>query len=325
MEQSIVKNNYSISVVIPVYNGEKYLRDCIDSILAQSFRDFEIFEIVMVDDGSRDSSGQICDEYAAMHDNIHVYHKANEGINQTRRYGVRVAQGEWIAFSDQDDSMPIDALQSLWDKHEDTDMVIGFPDTPVHKRELNLEECRENAITAKLFPPTPWAKLYRKELLTDDVFDFPREIDGEEDMIMNIRLMFRINRAPHFVFKKVYNFRRNANSVSHTKRASLEHEDLFDRVRAQSIPANEIQHYMNSILQSRLNGLTSPAFSEPKTLCNKQHPYMKRLCEDIKHYSYTMNFQEWMLLNIPYAWMYKAFSYLVMVKNFSRYHLGLNN
>ena len=313
---------YKISVVIPVYNGEKYLRECIASILAQTFRDFEI---VLVDDGSKDSSGQICDEYASEHDNIHVYHKANEGINQTRRYGVRVAQGEWIAFSDQDDSMPNDALQSMWDKHEGTDMVIGFPDTPVHKRELNLEECRKNAITARLFPPTPWAKLYRKELLTDDVFDFPREIDGEEDMIMNIRLMFRINRAPHFVFKKVYNFRRNTISVSHTKKASLEHEDIFDMTREGSIPKEEIGAYMHAILKSRLNGLTGPAFSEPHLLCDKRHPYMNRLRNDINHYGYKMNFQEWMLLNIPYAWMYKAFSYLVMVKNYLRYHLKLNN
>lgn len=313
---------YKISVVIPVYNGEKYLRECIASILAQTFRDFEI---VLVDDGSKDSSGQICDEYASEHDNIHVYHKANEGINQTRRYGVRVAQGEWIAFSDQDDSMPNDALQSMWDKHEGTDMVIGFPDTPVHKRELNLEECRKNAITARLFPPTPWAKLYRKEMLTDDVFDFPREIDGEEDMIMNIRLMFRINRAPHFVFKKVYNFRRNNISVSHTKKASLAHEDVFDRTRDGSIPKEEIGKYMHSILKSRLNGLTGPAFSEPQLLCNKSHPYMKRIHDDINHYGYKMNFQEWMLLNIPFAWIYRAFSYLVMVKNYLRYHLKLNN
>ena len=145
--------NYKISVVIPVYNGEKYLRECIDSILAQTFREFEI---VLVDDGSTDSSRTICDEYAAKHDYIHVYHKQNEGINQTRRYGVRVAQGEWIVFSDQDDSMPHDALQSLWDMHDDTDIVIGFPDTPIHKKELNLDECRQNAITAKLFPPAPW-------------------------------------------------------------------------------------------------------------------------------------------------------------------------
>lgn len=314
---------YRISVIIPVYNGEKFLNECIDSILVQKI-DGNI-EIVLIDDGSKDSSGNICDEYAANHDNVHVFHKLNEGINQTRRFGVRVAQGEWIAFSDQDDSMPADALQQLWDKHDGTDLVIGFPDSPVHRKELSLEECRENAITAKLFPPAPWAKLYRKSLLTDDIFDFPKEIDGEEDMIMNIRIMFRLERAPHFVFKKIYYFRRNTASVSHTKRASLEHEELFDNVREQSIPQDELPKYMKAILCSRLNGLTGPAFSEPELLCDKMHPYMKQLREDIKKYHYRMNFLEWMMLNIRWPLLYKGFSFLVMVNNFMRYRLGLNN
>ena len=314
---------YFISVVIPIYNGEKYLHECINSISSQAFA--ESVEVVLVNDGSKDASSTICDEYAHRFENIHVYHKPNEGINQTRRYGVKVAQGEWIAFCDQDDSLTINALQELWDKHEGTDLVIGYPDPPVHRKALSLEECRENAITAKLFPPAPWAKLYRKSLLTDDIFDFPKAIDGEEDMIMNIRIMFRLERAPHFVFKKVYNFRRNTASVSHTKRASLEHEELFDNVREQSIPQDELPKYMKAILRSRLNGLTGPAFSEPEQLCDKMHPYMTQLREDIKKYHYRMNFQEWMMLNIHWSWLYKGFSFILIAKNFIGYRFGLNN
>lgn len=314
---------YKISVVIPVYNGEKYLQECIDSILSQSFQGK--IEVVLVDDGSTDSSGKICDEYANHYDNIHVYHKANEGINQTRRYGVSVAMGEWIAFSDQDDSMPQNALQLMWEKHDGTDLVIGFPDTPMHRKELNIEQCKENSITPRLFPPTPWAKLYRKSLLKDDIFDFPRELDGSEDMIMNIRIMFRLQRDPHFVFKKVYNFRRNSASVSHTRRASLKRLELFDRVREDSIPTQEFRYYIHPILRSRLNGLVACASSEPKSLCNKQHPFILRLKEDISHNNYHMNFQEWMSLNIRWQWLYKIFSFLVFMKNSLRYRLGLNN
>lgn len=314
---------YQISIIVPVYNGELFLNECIDSVLSQSF--VGDVEIVLIDDGSTDSSGAICDQYATIHNNIHVYHKPNEGINQTRKFGVKVAKGEWIAFSDQDDSMPVDALQQMWDKCEGTDLVIGFPDLPVHRKALSLEECRENSITAKLFPPTPWAKLYRKTILSEDIFEFPKEIDGEEDMIMNIRIMFRLQRAPHFVFKKVYNFRRNLASVSHTKKTSLEHEELFDRVREKSIPTEELPKYMNQIIWSRLNGLIGPAHSEPNILCNKQHPYMLRIKEDIKTYGYHMNFFEWMLLNIRWPWLYKVFSFFLIVKNFIIYRLGLNN
>ena len=119
---------------------------------------------------------------------------------------------------------------------EDTDIVIGFPEVPQHKNSLNLEECRHYLIGGGRIPPTPWAKLYKRTILSDDVFDFPREIDGEEDMIMNIRLFFKIKRSPHFVFKKVYNFRRNPISVSHTKKCTVTHEEAFDLARDKSIP-----------------------------------------------------------------------------------------
>ena len=313
---------YKISVVIPVYNGEKYLRECVDSVLAQTFKDVEI---VIVDDGSKDSSGAICDEYAARHENIHVFHKPNEGINQTRRYGIRIAQGEWVTFIDADDTIPQNALQELWNKHEDTDLVIGFPEDPIHKKDLTLEECRENSITGHLFPPSMWAKLYRKSLFSDDTFDFPRGIDGEEDMIINIRIIFALQRAPHFVFKQIYNYRRNTASISHTKRASLEHEELFHNVRAVSMPEWAQEKYLKATIYSRLNGLTGVGFSDPKAICDKNTPFIKQLRNDIERSHYKMNLQEWLLLNIKHEWLYKRVSFLIMVKNFLRYRLGLNN
>lgn len=317
-----IKRMYKLSVIVPIYNGEKYLRECINSILTQTLPDFEL---VLVDDGSTDSSATICDEYAAKHSNVQVYHKQNEGINQTRKYGVSKAQGEWVAFCDQDDSMPDYALEALWDKHEETDIVIGFPDEPVHKKELSLEECQENAITSKLFPPTPWAKLYRKSILTEDIFDFPREIDGEEDMIMNIRLVFRLTRVPHFVFRKVYNFRRNTASVSHTKKASLAHEELFHKVRAESLPDWAKEKYLKATVFSRLNGLTGVGYAEPENICDKSQPFLKQLRVDIRRCNYKMNLQEWLMLNLRFAWMYKCVSFLIMTKNFLKYRLGMNN
>ena len=92
-----------ISVVVPVYNGEKYLGQCVDGILAQSFRDFEL---ILLDDGSPDGSGAICDRYAEKDSRIRVIHKPNEGINRTRWRGVQEARAEWVTFSDDDDTMP---------------------------------------------------------------------------------------------------------------------------------------------------------------------------------------------------------------------------
>ena len=89
-----------ISVIVPVYNAEKYLRRCIDSILSQTFTDFEL---LLIDDGSKDSSGAICDEYAAKDNRVRVFHKENGGVSSARNLGLDNATGEWIAFVDSDD------------------------------------------------------------------------------------------------------------------------------------------------------------------------------------------------------------------------------
>lgn len=92
--------NPKISVIVPVYNTEKYLRRCIDSILAQTFTDFEL---LLINDGSRDSSGAICDEYAAKDSRVRVFHKENGGVSSARNVGLDNAKGEWVIFCDSDD------------------------------------------------------------------------------------------------------------------------------------------------------------------------------------------------------------------------------
>ena len=89
-----------ISVIVPVYNTEKYLRRCIDSVLAQTYQDFEL---LLIDDGSKDSSGAICDEYAAKDARVRVFHKENGGVSSARNLGLDNARGEWVTFVDSDD------------------------------------------------------------------------------------------------------------------------------------------------------------------------------------------------------------------------------
>lgn len=89
-----------VSVIVPVYNAEKYLRRCIDSILGQTFTDFEL---LLIDDGSKDSSGRICDEYAEKDGRVRVFHKENGGVSAARNLGLDNANGEWISFVDADD------------------------------------------------------------------------------------------------------------------------------------------------------------------------------------------------------------------------------
>lgn len=89
-----------LSVIVPVYNAEEYLRKCIDSILYQTYSDLEL---LLINDGSTDSSGAVCDEYARRDERVRVIHKENGGVSSTRNLGLDLAQGEWITFVDADD------------------------------------------------------------------------------------------------------------------------------------------------------------------------------------------------------------------------------
>ena len=93
-------SNPKISVIIPVYNAESTLRRCVDSVLAQTFTDFEC---LLINDGSKDKSGEICDEYAIRDSRVRVFHKENGGVSSARNVGLDNATGEWIAFVDSDD------------------------------------------------------------------------------------------------------------------------------------------------------------------------------------------------------------------------------
>lgn len=112
-----------VSIIVPVYRAEQYLTDCVDSILSQTYRDFEL---ILVDDGSPDNSGEICESLARTDNRIRVFHKPNGGATSARKFGVEKASGTWILFSDADDKMPQDAIADLI-SHDDgsSDIIAG--------------------------------------------------------------------------------------------------------------------------------------------------------------------------------------------------------
>lgn len=109
-----------ISVIVPVYNTEKYLHRCIDCILAQTFSDFEL---LLIDDGSTDSSGEICDEYAKKDNRVKVFHKPNGGASSARNMGIDNVRGEWITFCDSDDRVYPTWLQNFAENREGVELV----------------------------------------------------------------------------------------------------------------------------------------------------------------------------------------------------------
>ena len=166
-----------VSVIIPVYKVEKYLDRCVQSIIGQTYRNFEVF---LVDDGSPDNCGQICDKYAAEYYCIHVIHQKNAGQGAARNRAAKLAKGEYISFIDSDDYIEPDYLEylvSLIKKYNADVSIGGFGylyegNTPGKRKMENETECElsgEEALIRmnynKGLGATPWAKLYRKELI----------------------------------------------------------------------------------------------------------------------------------------------------------------
>lgn len=128
-----------LSIIVPVYNVEKYLRKCVDSLLAQDLLPEE-YEIILVDDGSTDQSGTICDEYAAGHTNLKVLHKQNGGLSAARNSGVAVAQGRYVQFVDSDDYLEPNVLKTLVEKMETDQLdVLRFNYRNVNERYEEIE------------------------------------------------------------------------------------------------------------------------------------------------------------------------------------------
>ena len=115
-----------VSVIIPVYNVEKYLRECLDSVLAQTYKNIEV---ILVDDGSTDSSGHICDEYLNVDDRIKVIHQQNAGLSEARNHGYDFATGVFVYFLDSDDWIQEETLSSLTQRIQDTNADIVFFDS----------------------------------------------------------------------------------------------------------------------------------------------------------------------------------------------------
>ena len=100
MNECLIDKNPEISIIVPVYNTEQYISRCIESILNQTFKDFEL---ILIDDGSQDRSGEICDEYAKEDNRIRVFHNNNQGVSATRNYGINISKGKYLMFCDSDD------------------------------------------------------------------------------------------------------------------------------------------------------------------------------------------------------------------------------
>ncbi len=235
-----------ISVIIPVYNTEQYISCCIDSVLSQSFTNFEL---ILVDDGSKDGSGTICDEYAKKDNRIRVFHKGNGGVSSARNLGLDNARGEWIYFVDSDDELLPGGLQTLVDGIcDDVDIVGGGYERFGSKGEL-LEAVDERVTTTLSKEETllivsndrpkyysylgyMWMWMFRSSVIRSHHLRFDTSIKIKEDTLFLVQYACASNGRTHFNTAPVYKYKMREESAMGNlqKRYCPAYQTSFDAV-----------------------------------------------------------------------------------------------
>ncbi len=228
-----------ISVIVPVYNAELYLLDCIQSIISQSFTDWEL---ILVDDGSKDNSLNICKESANKDNRIRVLHQENRGVTAARKLGMEHSQGEILCFVDSDDTMDKNALEIMAAKMTDeVDIVTTWETT---EQKISGTEY-VNRLLQKTTNLALWGKLYRKDLVVHShALDIPREINIGEDHLGNIRMALQARKV-FCLPAAVYVYRNNQTSVWRARKWSLAYEEMF-RNAVEAELGNRISEFAES-------------------------------------------------------------------------------
>ncbi len=212
-----------VSVIIPVYNVEKYLRRCIESVVQQTYKDIEI---ILVDDGSSDNSGVLCDKWAEKDHRIKVLHKANGGLSSARNAGTCVAAGDSILYVDSDDYLSADCISKLVEICEKTDADIAIvqmmfisedtnDEIHIDQKEiikvLSAEQAIEESLYQRLYSCCAPAKLYKKEVIAD--IEFPIGRVSEDLATCHLFL----DKAGKVAYTNAigYYYRQHDNSIMH--------------------------------------------------------------------------------------------------------------
>lgn len=207
---------HKVSVIIPVYNVENYLSRCIDSVLSQN--DVE-FELILVDDGSTDTSGIICDGYALKDERVRVYHKNNGGVSSARNFGLEKAKGDLVVFVDSDDFVACDYLKELYCAliYTESDLVSISTMLQLDNPMIILSRPEFSVLFSQYkfdkFCP-PWGKIFKKDIITQNNIMFNSQIRLGEDLMFVLSYLMHINKITLISSDSYYYERNRAGSLT---------------------------------------------------------------------------------------------------------------
>ena len=297
----------TVSIIIPVYKVEKFLSRCVDSALAQTYKDIEI---ILVDDGSPDRCPQICDEYEKQYEQIKVVHKKNGGLSSARNTGLKNATGDYILFVDSDDWIDSNMVADLvdianrekvdfvrsrakyanWPNHSDGTVCDYGIEKMMHAGRYNRESMENDILPICITTPqitfgpivSAWGTLYRKSFLTDNEIVFYEDVKYSEDCIFNVKVLMKCNSFYYLNEPQYYNYFYNNASITKSYRADRWEsnktlikrfeEDYGSEIRF-DIPQQLWRKRLFCIMNSLNECQNLDTFSAKKEYC-------KRICND---------------------------------------------
>ena len=224
-----------ISVIIPVYNVEMYINQCLDSILKQSYKNFEV---ILVDDGSPDNCGRICDSYAEIDSRVKVIHKKNGGAPAARNDAMRICTGEWIIFIDPDDWVELNEFEEIMKvaNRDDPDIIIFNTYINTDKDQIKKQAFPKEFVTTDReliygmqlsalhtgYTPMlqdwtqgfPWDKAFKASLLLENRIFWPVHLKANDDVVFNINAFQFANKIA-YIDETLYHWRINPSSIGH--------------------------------------------------------------------------------------------------------------
>ena len=265
---------------------------CIQSLIQQTFADYEIW---LIDDGSTDASGHMCDVFSQKDSRIQVVHTVNRGAAHARQVGVERATGEYLLFVDSDDTMPSDGLYRMCEvarKFPASDIIVGFCRQSVSwgKSELSPRQYRNLLIEGRFNISTLWGKLFRRSLFCQGIPTLPSHLVMGEDMLINIYLAFRSQQPVRLVRgKEIYNYIQRDSGISRQFVLTASYESDFHLERLRMIPMSEQADYMPVLIHRRLRMLRR-LVRRAKNGQILEHleytPFVLELARDINDYHY---------------------------------------
>lgn len=219
-----------VSVIVPVYNAEKYLPECVDSILAQTLRDIEV---ILVDDGSTDGSPALCDHYAKKDSRVHVIHKPNGRAASARNAGLKIAQGEYIAFVDSDDWIEPDMYEKMLVANAEVCLCDyirfqGDNEFPFTQPNIRSGFYDKSQICKEIYPHlvmdgveypitiSNWAMLIKRSIIQEHGLSYREDILISEDAPFGSEVLYCANSFAYLKNQHLYHYRMTSGSASKT-------------------------------------------------------------------------------------------------------------